>query len=254
MTFNVRCAFGGDGLDNWEFRRPRTAEFLRRHQPDLVGLQEPTSAQLEDLLAEMPGYAALGVAREDARDAGEHSAVLYDATRLRALRSDSFWLSDTPDRPSATWGNRCIRICTWVYFKDLESGSFFYVFNAHLDHESQPSREKAAELMVYRIQERGVQDPVMVMGDFNVGEDNPILTTFRHAGFRDSFRDLHPDATDVGTYSGFADDYEPDKIDYILVDADFETIDAAIVKERVDGRWPSDHAAVTATVSFRQKG
>ena len=45
--------------------------------------------------------------------------------------------SDTPGVvKSMSWGNRIERVCTWAYFEDRE-GPAFYLYNVHLDHESQ---------------------------------------------------------------------------------------------------------------------
>ena len=91
-------------------------------------------------------------------------------------------------------------------------------------------------------------DPVIVMGDFNVGEDNPIIQAFRDAGFRDSFRVANPDAAEAGTFSGFEETLGPDKIDYIWVDLSVEVPSAEIVRDKVNGRWISDHVPIVATL------
>ena len=117
-------------------------------------------------------------------------------------RSDTFWFSDTPAVVKSTsWGNRIERISTWAYFEDRE-GPAFYVFNVHLDHQSQPSRERSAALLLARIGALDPKAPVVVTGDFNAGENNPAARAML-AVFRDSFRVLHPDDSEVGTFNGF---------------------------------------------------
>ena len=52
----------------------------------------------------------------------------------------------------------------------------FWHFNVHLDHQSQPSRERSTVLLRERINARSVTtEPVVVTGDFNVGETNPAI-------------------------------------------------------------------------------
>ncbi|MGV3615700.1 MAG: endonuclease/exonuclease/phosphatase family protein [Fimbriimonas sp.] len=251
MSFNIRYGTANDGDDRWELRRPKTLTTIQKQAPDVLGLQEALAFQVEEIRKAMPHYAAVGVGREDGKAAGEHSTILYDTRRLVALRSDTFWFSDTPTVPNSMhWGNRITRVCTWAYFRDLKTGRFFWHFNLHIDHESQPSRLKSAELLVRRIRERGTDDPVVVTGDFNVGESNPVVDTVKGAGFRDSYRVRYPDAKDVGTFHGFRE-LGKDKIDYVFVNDGFEVTDAAIVPDKVDGRWPSDHFPVTATIEFK---
>ena len=47
MTFNIRYDEEADGRHAWRHRRDLAIETIRRHDPDLLGVQEPTAAQLE---------------------------------------------------------------------------------------------------------------------------------------------------------------------------------------------------------------
>jgi endonuclease/exonuclease/phosphatase family metal-dependent hydrolase len=86
--------------------------------------------------------------------------------------------SDTPSVVASTsWGNTITRICTWARFVDRDGRAFWH-FNVHLDHISQPSREKSTLLLAQRMAERrNLDEPAIVTGDFNVGEDNPAIAT-----------------------------------------------------------------------------
>lgn len=250
MSFNIRYGTANDGEDRWELRRPRTLAVIQKHAPTVVGLQEALSFQVDEIQKAMPYYAAVGVGREDGKAKGEHSTILYDTRRLVALRSDTFWFSDTPTVPNSMhWGNRITRVCTWAYFRDLKTGRFFWHFNLHIDHESQPSRLKSADLLVRRIKDRGTDDPAILTGDFNVGEDNPVIATVKGAGLQDSFRVLHPDHQPSGTFHGFKE-LGKDKIDYIFVTPGIKVETAELVGDKFDNRWPSDHLPVTATLTL----
>ena len=85
----------------------------------------------------------IGVGRNDGIRAGEYAAILYNKERIEPLESGTFWLSDTPGVPGSTsWSNTITRICTWARFSDLQTGKTFFLFNLHLDHRSQQSRER----------------------------------------------------------------------------------------------------------------
>lgn len=95
MTFNMRYDNPEDGADNWRFRRGRVAEVIASHGVDVFGTQELLANQLGDLKRLLPGYAAVGVGREDGAEAGEFSAVFYRRDRFTPLESGTFWLSET---------------------------------------------------------------------------------------------------------------------------------------------------------------
>jgi endonuclease/exonuclease/phosphatase family metal-dependent hydrolase len=251
MTFNIRYGTAQDGDDHWLKRREQLFALLREQRPDVIGVQEALHAQLREIVEAVPGYAYVGVGRTDGRHAGEYAAILYRSSRLDVRRTDTFWFSDTPGVvASKTWGNTIERICTWAYVEDRE-GVPFYVYNVHLDHQSQPSRERSAALLLARIAARDPAVPVLVTGDFNAGEQNPAIAGLR-AALRDSFRVRHPDATEVGTFNGFKPgNTGGDKIDYVFVSPDVEVLDAAIVRTSVGGRYPSDHFPVTARVTVK---
>ncbi len=251
MSFNIRYGTASDADNHWLKRREQLFALLREQQADVIGLQEALHDQIEEILQAVPGYDYVGVGRSDGRRAGEYAAILYRTARLRPRRSDTFWFSDTPGVVKSTsWGNQIERICTWAYFEDRE-GPAFYLYNVHLDHQSQPSRERSAALLLERIKTRDPGAPAVVTGDFNAGENNPAAVAMR-ASFLDSFRVLHPDAREAGTFNGFTfGQTSGDKIDFVFVEPGTDAVEAAIVRTSRDGRYPSDHFPVTARIRLR---
>lgn len=178
MSFNIRYGTAKDGENEWSARKAMLFDLVREQKADLVGLQEALDFQIGEIVAAAPGYGVVGVGRDDGLRKGEYSAILFRADRFHVADSGTFWFSDTPEVPgSKSWGNNITRLCTWARFVDRD-GRGFYHFNVHLDHESQPSRERSALLLRLRIAARAVvTEPVVVTGDFNVGETNPALAT-----------------------------------------------------------------------------
>jgi endonuclease/exonuclease/phosphatase family metal-dependent hydrolase len=167
---------------------------------------------------------------------------------------------------SKTWGNTITRICTWARFVDRDGRAFWH-YNLHLDHQSQPSRERSTELLRQRIAARAFpREPVIVTGDFNVGERNPAIATLvarppaadrpaEPAPFVDTFRVLHPDETQVGTFNGFKVGTEGgEKIDYVLVEPGTDVIRAEIIRTSRNDRYPSDHFPVVARMRLVEGG
>jgi hypothetical protein len=49
MTFNLRFAGTGDGLNSWRFRKDHVADIIDRYHPAVMGTQEGLKAQLAEL-------------------------------------------------------------------------------------------------------------------------------------------------------------------------------------------------------------
>jgi len=256
MSFNIRNGRANDGEDSWKHRKEFAAEVIRDAKLDVVGLQEAFRFQLDDLRKQLREFQEVGEGR-DGDTKGEYSAILYRGSRFTALGSGTFWLSDTPEVKSRHWGNRYLRICTWVRLKDKNTGRCFHVYNTHFDHQSQNARLKSAQLIAQRISNREHKEPFLLTGDFNADEDNPVVLYLKGKNpalpdspitLVDTFRKLHPNEKSVGTGGGFEGRADGKKIDYVFVHPDTEVISARIIRTERDGRYPSDHSPVTAEI------
>ena len=253
LCFNVRYGTANDGENSWPQRDHLVTRVIRDHDADVVGLQEALDFQIEAIVEANPGYAVLGVGRDDGKTKGEYTALLYRADRFAVDASGPFWLSATPAViGSVSWGNSITRICTWARLIDRESGLAVYVFNTHSDHQSQPSRERSADLIAERIEKRAHRDPVVLMGDFNAGESNPAITFLRTdpagPGLVHALRAVHPDMESVGTFNAFRGESDGEMIDHVFVTPGVEVIDAGIDRSNDNGRYSSDHYPVWAKI------
>lgn len=251
MSFNIRYGTANDGENRWPLRREFLIDLLREQAADVIGLQEALDFQIDEITAALPAYGVIGVGRDDGGRKGEYTAILFRRDRFQISDAGTFWLSDTPDAiASRSWGNRITRICTWARLVDRDGRAFWH-FNVHLDHESQPSREKSAALLRQRIGERRrPEEPVIVTGDFNAGEQNAAVSAITAGGaFLDTFRMKHPDEKTVGTFSGFdAAKIQGEKIDYVFVPPGTEVLRAEILRTSRAGRTPSDHFPIVAHI------
>lgn len=278
MSFNIRYDNPADGENGWARRAPLVAQAIRDHRADIVGLQEALSNQLQDLLAELPEYEAVGVGRDDGKASGEYAAILYKRERLRLDAATTFWLSPTPQKPgSRGWGANLPRICTTATFGVYNSGRAVRVFNVHFDHESQRAREESAHLLAKAISDaRQINVPVIVTGDFNAGEQSGVIAYLtgraEHATagealapgsprLLDTFRIKSTQTEGTGTYHGWTGDASGERIDFILVDRSLEVVSAGIDtpmrsapvgegESPPPARYPSDHFPIFATVTI----
>jgi endonuclease/exonuclease/phosphatase family metal-dependent hydrolase len=249
MTLNVRYGTANDGPDAWPKRCDQLAARILDHAPAVLGVQEALAFQLEFLQQHLPHHQRLGQGR-DGGDRGEHAALFVDRRRFTVEAHGDFWLSPTPDVPASVgWDAALTRICTWAQLREIGTERALWVWNAHFDHRGAQARQHAAELIANRITATpGVH---LVLGDLNTGERTAPLDALRHAGLRDTFRDVQPTATAVGTFHAFRGGTAGEKIDFVLAGAGLATRDAAILSAAgPNGRWPTDHHAVVATLAF----
>ncbi len=261
MSFNIRYGVANDGPNSWEYRDDLVFNVIKNHKPDILGLQEALKFQIDAMLDSLPGYVNLGVGRDDGDTLGEYSSILFKADKFNVKDSGTFWFSDTPDViGSKSWGNNITRICTWAQFEEKSSHMSFYFYNLHLDHQSQESRVKSTQLLAKKIAEQTNGLPFIITGDFNAGETNEAIRFLtdseppEHCAsvlpVFDSFRLIHPDADEVGTFNGFEGKTSGEKIDYVFISSSLEAIDAAILHDNTYGQYPSDHFPVTAKIQF----
>ncbi len=100
-TFNVRWANPDDGEHQWQRRRARLFALLNEWGPDVVGLQEPRAAQLDDLRGALPAYDSVAVGRDDGERGGEFCPIFFRRERLERVTGGTFWFSETPDVPGS---------------------------------------------------------------------------------------------------------------------------------------------------------
>lgn len=249
MTLNVRYPSDSDGPDKWDRRADRLIAVWKRIGADVVGTQELFQRQGDAIVAADPRYAWFGRDRRGGH-ADEHMGVFYRRDRLRLLEQGDFWLSDTPQVPgSISWGHPFPRMVTWGRFARLGDGRRFTLVNTHFPYrdEDGPAREKAAAKVAAFVATLPKGEPVVVTGDFN---DVPGSGAYRilTAGLADSWTALRK--PEAGTFHGFTGKAEK-RIDWILTRG-FKPTTAAIDRQTVGGRYPSDHFAVIATLGFRR--
>lgn len=251
MTFNLR--FASDVPPNdWAARRPVASECLRAYAPDVVGTQEGLFGQIKDIAADCGEYNWIGLGREGG-SRGEFAAVFYKPERLEPLAFDHFWLSDTPDVVgSRSWGNECVRMATWVWFRDLSTKREFGFWNTHFDHQVQIAREKSAALICEKV-DASNQTPVVLVGDFNAvaGQNAAYDVLTRDGGFVDTWTSAKRRVeTDERTFHNYGNSTLNGRIDWILTRGAMETTEIEIVKFERNGQFPSDHFPVAVTISL----
>jgi len=265
MSFNVRYENGGDrGIHAWKERVVGVVRMVREQQPDVLGIQEGLHGQVADLRVSLAAYDFSGTGRDDGKRKGEYAGIFFRKDRFEkdGKRSGMIWLSATPEiTGSKTWGNGIPRVANWVRLTDRVSGKPLWVVNMHLDHRSQPSREKGVRLMVERLVKMNPgNEAVIWMGDFNATEGNPaveflkgVKTTMKavngFSGMNETFDALHTGEKKRGTlHFWMSDPNRQWKVDHIFVSKDARILESGVVRSGVP--YLSDHFPVVTKVRF----
>lgn len=245
ISYNIRCLSKEDGTNAWEYRYPATVLMIEDQKADVMGMQELTDGQYEYLkIAADRDYKIIGVGRDDGKKEGERTAIMYNTKTLSLKKWGTFWLSDTPDKPSKGWDAACNRTATWAILKDKASGKSFFILNTHIDHEGEEAQKRGVELIMSRIPELNTDNlPVIITGDFNMEADAQPISAMKASYSNSRERALNSD--DMHTYHGWGKTKK--SIDYIWYSGisscmQYETI----TKPYYERTFISDHYPIKA--------
>ncbi|MCF8301742.1 MAG: endonuclease/exonuclease/phosphatase family protein [Bacteroidales bacterium] len=253
MTYNIRYNNPTDGEHAWPDRKQLVFDVIKRHNPDLIGIQEALHGQVKDLESALPEYGWIGVGREDGKKAGEYSPVFYRKSRFTVLSDSTFWLSKSPKVPgSISWGACCTRIVTLVEFHDRSTGDTLYHLNTHFDQRSELAKAKSAEIINKTLEELDPENYVLT-GDLNcIQSSKPyrILT-----GKEGKLYDSHELATQSKgpdyTFTGFEGKAKAGHIiDYIMVSPGINVLEQHIIPHADEKNQASDHLPVMANIIY----
>ncbi|WP_304156247.1 endonuclease/exonuclease/phosphatase family protein [Mesonia mobilis] len=252
MSYNIKYANENDGENSWSKRKVFLANQLKFYHPQIFGVQEAVKSQIDFITAELPTYRSLGVGREGGVQ-GEFSAIFYDTKKFEVLKSDTFWLSETPNQISKGWDADYHRICTYALLRDKETGEKFYFFNTHFDHRGKEARTNSARLIIQQIKKVNVENyPVLLTGDFNLEPETEQIQYIK------SYLNDAKEATAAitlgpsGTFNGY--DFQTPvtrRIDYIFHSEEINVETYAVLSDNENGRYASDHLPVFVKIILK---
>ena len=152
MTFNIRLDAPSDSANNWKYRKDNVCRMIAYYQPDLLGMQEVCHNQMEDLKQGLPQYTALGVGRDDGKEAGEYCPIFFNTGRFTLVEYGNFSLSEQPETIGIKgWDASYNRITTWAILQEKSNGKKLVFFNTHLDNDGAIARKEGVQLILNKI-------------------------------------------------------------------------------------------------------
>lgn len=258
MSYNIRYDNPEDGTNQWKNRKDFAANLIRFYDADIFGAQEVLHNQLTDLSDRLPGYAHVGVGREDGKTKGEYAPIFYKSDRFDLLKSGNFWLAEDINAVGKKgWDAACERVATWAILRDKQTGKEFFFLNTHLDHMGKVARHEGASLVLEQSKQLAGNLPVIVTGDFNaIPSDEPIQVLTTASDPRHLTHSREVAAFKYGPEWTFHDfgKIPFDKrewIDYIFVKGDIRVLNHGVLTDTLNQLYPSDHCPVISTLEIR---
>jgi endonuclease/exonuclease/phosphatase family metal-dependent hydrolase len=255
LTCNIRVALDEDEAKGvgWSARKDICLKVIRDKKPDIVGFQEVLKIQADDIRKYFPSYELFGFEgpEMDPHPTGyfgiAKNPILFSKTRYELLTGGTYWLSETPlVAGSKSWDTARARHANWVRLRDKKTGKEFRMINLHLDHISNEAKIQQAKMVVDESAQYQPGFTQLFTGDFNSKYDSKVLESIRTGGWKESYETIHGEKEAGFTtheFQGEKYDKGPSKgrIDFIWYRGDAKPVEAAIIRDSINGKYPSDH-------------
>lgn len=268
-TYNIRNDNKGDVKEGngWQERLPVITSIIEYVDYDIFGAQEVLASQLNEMQSKLPEYVHVGVGRDDGKEKGEFSPIFYKKDRFKELASGTFWMSETPDKPSKGWDAQLPRVCSWVHLQDKKSKKKVWFFNLHMDHIGVKAREESGKLVLKKMKELAKDEAVILTGDFNFDQNSPNYELIRNSNYVADSYDLTPKKMVWnGTFNSFkGNSWTDSRIDHVFVNKAIKVKHLAVLtesyraevkdsedngKKKYESKMPSDHFPVVVRALF----
>ena len=248
MSYNLRCISPTDfGKKAWFYRADLVIEDIEEQKPGIIGFQEATKWHYSYLVDCLKGYDSIITYRDEAFNS-EGCPIFYNTELYTLVDKGSFWLSETPEVMSKSWGAQFNRVCSFVILTDNATNENFVVFNTHLSHVSDEARINGIQVVLDKIAQFGSL-PAVIMGDFNAQEGSETYIQVTE-NFTDA-RYATENTNDSYTYQGWGDPDDFKRIDYFMISKTGITVNEYNVLSGLhDGVYSSDHCPIVLEITL----
>ncbi len=262
ISANIRVALKEDYSKGvgWDERKELLFRILKNKNPDILCLQEVLKVQNKAFKDNFPNYFSFGYEgpemdayTDDAYHGIAKNPILFSKEKFELISSGTYWLSDTPHiGGSKSWNTARARHVNWVRIRDRNTQREFRILNTHFDHVSNEAKKNQALMILKESNQYPKAFPQVLAGDFNsdtTSEPIDIISNF----WKDSYAEVHGDTDPGFTVHGFIGDEaktKKGKVDFIFIKGDIQALQSDIIKDKEDGKYPSDHYFVSAKLKL----
>lgn len=240
-------------VQSWEITERRIkgiVDLIKRHDPDVICLQEVTIAWFKIIRRELSDV--YGITGRD-RYHGDHvqlrrdrerNCVLFKKDKFNMIWSHTYWLGPDVHHPSKFEESVFNRIFTTTYLEDKSSGHRFQCLSIHLDYLHPEGREKQMVVLTQYLDKQ--RSPILLAGDFN---SEPRENAYKMVSQKlvDVGKEFNEENV---TYHAY-DKFPHERIDYIFRSKDFKATQFQLVKDEYEGLPPSDHYPVEGVLELK---
>lgn len=255
LTCNIRVALDEDEAKGvgWSARRDICLKVIGSKKPDIICLQEVLKVQADDFRKHFSSFQLFGFdgPEMDAHPTGYHgiakNPILFSKDRYELLTGGTYWLSGTPlVAGSKSWETARARHANWVRLREKKTGKELRIVNLHLDHVSAEAKIQQAKMVVDESAQYQPDFIQILTGDFNTKFESKVLESVRNGGWKESYETIHgqKEAGHTGhEFQGtnYSKASTKGRIDYIWYRGNIKPTSAVIIKDAVNGKFPSDH-------------
>ena len=263
MSFNIRTNTSSDtGVNAWDSRKVACVSLIKDQMPDILGVQEAQWKSQWTYLTDQlksSGYAGYGLNRTTGAESGtgEVVGILWNTDVVKKIEVGTFWLSETPDKPSKSWGMSMNRTATWGLFEHIATGQKFFFLNTHLPlkndklDDPETAKKEGMKLIEKKLLEYYDDYPLYMTGDFNVISTDKVLDGIRefmrNARTYASVKDTNP------TVNGFGDTTSRKQIDHIYYSDYLKAVEYYTIMDEYNGiKYVSDHYPIYAILKLKK--
>ena len=245
LTYNVQ---------SWDLNERRIAgiiDLIKRHNPDIICLQEVTMSWFSIVNKQLGDI--YGITGRDRfygnntwptlkRDR-ERNCVLFRKDRFNLLWSHTYWMGPDMKHESKFEESVFPRIFTATLLIDKKTNKKIEAISTHLDYSDPIGREKQAVVLSEYLKKQ--KYPILLAGDFN---SEPHENAYHMIG--QILIDVGKEFNETNiTYHAY-NKCPHERIDYIFRSKDIKAKHLLLVKDEYEGLPPSDHYPVETIVTY----
>ena len=186
-------------VHEWATRKNYVTSQILNANPDIVGFQEVSTSMNDFLAGELQDYSVTYYSKNNPNASSQ--AIYYKSDRFELLDSGMFYLSETPEQESKSFGTD-VRNCVWVKLKDKKDNTMFYVYNIHYTHKAADKEARRLSSELINSVTEGLDAPVILLGDFNARSNEAAYKTLAEQ-YIDSLHSAENIIDSGNTYHGF---------------------------------------------------
>ncbi|HNT86418.1 MAG TPA: endonuclease/exonuclease/phosphatase family protein [Candidatus Hydrogenedentes bacterium] len=205
LTFNVLVDWETkEAVPPWSARRDLCIQVVREADPDLIGFQETSPAQVDFLRESLPGYGMVGAVALTEDDLAylteklplmaalgvrtfTDAMLFYKEAVFEKVDEGHWWLCTTPEKLAMDLGNAFPRIMVWARLRHKATGREMYAINTHFDN-TMPSQVRMAALAHEWIDQHLDKSlPMVFTGDFNTDPNRGDYARLTESPWRDAY-------------------------------------------------------------------